>query len=162
MNLKPLDNLIAFYRNLHRSMLDAADAAIMASADNITDLNRQQLTQGVDEKGQPITYQKRRQSELNSTGAYTEKYAKYKNKYGRQTSVVDLKLTGEYVNSLRLDRVSVGVYRIYAEQNEDLQYILEDNYTNKIHGLTDQNLQQVSSNLVPRIDAEIQRLIDRI
>lgn len=132
MNLQPLRNLINFYRSLKQTVEIITDESIMKYDELIANLIRDQLLNGTDGEGKKIIYKNNRTSKLAENGNYTYAYDRYKRKRGGNTSVVDLKLTGQFVNSLYLDRERIGVYKIISRNNEDLQAILVKNYGDKI------------------------------
>jgi hypothetical protein len=47
-------------------------------------------------------------------GTYTTAYAKYRAKYGLQTRFIDLKFTGDFLDSFQLHHEGSGVFRIVA------------------------------------------------
>jgi hypothetical protein len=156
MNLQPLRNLIAFYKDLPNIVFRMADEAVMSLSDWIIEQNINQLSRGTDANGKPLKYARPRSTPLNASGAYTNPYSKYKSKKGGQTAVVDLKQTGEFYGSLILDRERAGVYKIISLSNADLLDVLNKMYTPDITGLNQSN----TSVLVSKLGEEINRRIN--
>jgi hypothetical protein len=132
------------------------------NSSELLDINRDQLEAGTDSEGRDLKYKRKRVSKIE--GVYTQNYSRFKAKRGGNTLHVDLKLSGNFLNSLRLDHKRLGVFKIYAETTGfDLQKELEWNYGKDIFGLTDENLQRFADkNLKPYIEFEIEQLIKTI
>jgi hypothetical protein len=105
---------------------------VQETSDTILELNQQQMEQGIDQDGEKIHWLK------DSHYPYTRQYANRKSKLGLQTSVVDLKLTGNFYrsNKIRIESDEVDYFN-----DGELGDILEKNYGKQIFGLTDENKQ---------------------
>jgi hypothetical protein len=166
MNVEGLDKLKTLIRTLKtlpKEVLKSADSAMVNNSSDLLDMNRKQLQgSGTDSEGKRLEYQHPRVSKV--AGSYTTNYNRFKRKQGGNTSFVDLTLSGNFLNSLRLDHARLGVFKIYAETSGfDLQRELEWNYGKDIFGLQDANLQKFADqNMKPYIEFEIEQLISKI
>lgn len=161
--LDKLQRLVTFYKELPQNVLKSADTAMVNNSSELININISQLKNyGEDSEGKKLKYSYPRKSP--TSGAYTTAYKRFKeNKYGGQTSFVDLNLTGELLGSLRLDHKSIGTFEIYSESNADLLDILKRAYTQDIVGIQSKQMQNFATmNLKPSIENEVEQLINRI
>lgn len=161
--LDKLEKLILILKNLPKEVLKSADTAMVNNSKELLDYNRDQLKQtGTDSQGKSLRYKHPRKGKV--TGVYTQAYNRFKGKQGGNISFVDINLSGEFLNNLRLDHTKIGLFRIYSETSGfDLETELKWNYGNDIFGLWDTNLQKFCDiNLKPEIEFELETLITRI
>lgn len=163
MSFQQLDALIEFYKTLPDKVLRSADAAMVMNSAEFVELNKSQIRdEGKDSLGHKLKFAYPRKTPV--SGSYTKKYKRFKEtKYGGQTSFVDWTLTGELLDSLRLDHETLGEFKIVSETNADLLDVLLRNYTPEALGLQKQNLQSFAdNNIKPIIQNDIETLISRI
>ncbi|MBG8556163.1 hypothetical protein [Hymenobacter guriensis] len=114
----------------------------------LLDINRGYLEAGKLPDGQVI-----------QPGGYSPAYAKFKAKYGKfkNTAYVDLKLTGEFLDSLELQDTAELQYLIVAT---DEKYAFLQKY-GELLGINEADLDDfVRSILQPELDAFIGRYLD--
>jgi hypothetical protein len=166
MDLKPLEKLVRFYKDLPGNVLKSADTAMVNNSSELLEYNREQLKGGTDSETKPLRYKHNRKSKL--SGVYTAAYSKYKGRRGGNTAYVDLDLDHTFLNSLRLDHEALGRFRIGSESKvfsggTTLEDELMYNYGKDIFGLWEGNLQKFASeNLKPTIEFEVEQLINRL
>ena len=88
--------------------------------------NREQLEQGLNADGQPISKQKIRAGAT----TYAPSYAKLRRRKGLQTDHIDAKFTGKYHKSIEAKKKSVNSYELKATDPKADQ--VEDNLGNLI------------------------------
>lgn len=163
MDLSRLENLISFYEKLPDAVMLSADTSMTVNSAELIEYNKDQLkNSGEDSEGAKLQFKYPRKTK--TVGAYTAAYGRFKhNKYGGQTEFVDLSLTGETLDSLRLDHKSLGLFSIYSETNNDLLNVLMKNYTDDIIGVQENNLQEFAlKNMQPEIENDIEILIQKL
>lgn len=161
--LDKLQNLIRVLKVLPKEVRHSADIAMVNNSAEYLQLNRDQLrNNGQDSEGNQLQYKRKRVSR--AVGNYTQNYNRFKSKQGGQISFVDLTLSGNFLNSLRLDHKRIGVFRIFSETaGFDLEKELMWNYGKDIFGLQDDNLQMFcDKNLSPAIEFDIEQMLNRI
>ncbi len=96
-----LDQFISNVRQLQNAF--EPEGVLSAISEDVLQVNRARIVTGKTVSGADIEYRYPRVSPLNSTGSYTRQYSNYKSRAGGQTSFVDLKLDGTWLNSLRAE-----------------------------------------------------------
>lgn len=165
-----LQKLIKALEQMPKKTVVFADQSIVSNSEELIDLNRKQLATGRDGDERALQYKKRRKGELNSSNSYTRAYDRYKSKRGGQTNFVDLNLSGDYLRSLKLEKVKPNIFKIESDQgfggyygNFSLQEELEYNYGKNIHKISDNSMRTFANEaLKPDIEIRIENELRRI
>lgn len=163
ISLYQLERLVRFYKNLSNEILSIADNAVIDSSNELLNINRNQLEDyGQDSEGLALKYKHKRSSPVGT--AYTRAYERFKEKRGGQIQYVDLKLTGQFINSIRLDHTAKGKFKFNVDESQaDLYGILQYNYGKNILGLQEDNLQKYADKyLQPVIEYRLEQEIEKI
>jgi hypothetical protein len=113
-----------------KDVLAAFFEAVKQHEDLLKDLNNEQLNRGIDGKGQAIT------------PYYTDGYKRFKKSKGLQTSVVDLKLSGDYHRSKEVKYFGTKDIAMFSDIKVGgfgLGEHLRERYGKDIEGLTKEN-----------------------
>lgn len=156
-----LDKWIALLESVEQVAETAFTQAVEKSEDSLVELQKERMDIGLDVNGKPITYNKQRKSPLNSTGAYTNKYAKKREKAGKQTRHVDLKFTGEYQNKLKADtRKNGNAIDVDIKSDATHSVYVEKNY-NDIYGLDKFQQQEIEKDIAQEIEQKIKNHLNK-
>jgi hypothetical protein len=110
----------------------AANIAIMKTRDKLGDLNRKQLSEGIRADDEKMHWMQ------DNHYPYVKPYARIRENMGLQTDFVDLKVTGDFWNSI--DVIPENDEVIFFSMDDKAQY-LEENYSKEIFGINDKNLE---------------------
>ena len=112
----------------------AANETINFTSKELADLNREQLAKGIRADNELVHWLK------DGHYPYTKQYATFKaNKFGGNTSVVDLNLGKKFIESIKAE---LKGEEIEFEGTSRMAQYLEPNYSSEIYGLTDDNLEK--------------------
>jgi hypothetical protein len=111
------------------------------------DANREQLEQGVNADGEPITKQKIRAGAT----TYSKGYAKQRKRKGLQTAHIDAKFTGKYHNSIKAKKKGKD-YELKATDSK--ANTVEENLGNLV-GLNERAVIEVEKALKTELEALI-------
>jgi len=138
-----------------------ADNVISKEKADLIGANKEQLNeQGKGSDDKSLVYLKPRSGKLNSSGAYTDRYDKFKSKKGKQTDHVDLRLSGKFQRGITLVKFDRNHW-VYVG-NDDKTLILEANYGDHILGITEDNLQIFSSAVMePALQNKVDNYLTR-
>lgn len=152
----PLTAIISKLETIQRIAENSMEKSVEDSEQTLIELQKERMDMGLDVNGNFIEYNKRRTSELNETGAYTKKYAKYKSSRGGNTSVVDLELTGDYKNSLKAETKKTGKgIDVDIKSNVSHAKYIEKHYDD-IYGLDKRQQELIEKVITRQIETDIE------
>jgi len=128
---------------------------LRAGADVVVIVSHRIKQEGKDASGNTLETKS-----VNRTGAYSSRYAKVRKEAGRQTSRVDLNMTGKMMldyNLTERSKKSVGVGFMSEESDTKANY-LEEYYGNEIFIPSESEEDDIMDDAMERIE----RLIDKI
>lgn len=157
----PLDSLIAKLEKIQEVSENAMVEAVERSEETLVKLQKERMDLGLDVNGNPIEYNKPRRSELNSTGAYTKSYDKYKSSKGKQTRVVDLELTGSYKRGIQAE-TKKGFHEVNVDisSNSETAKFVEKNYDN-IYGLDKSQQTLIENDISKEVEMKVTNFLNR-
>jgi hypothetical protein len=126
MSLQAFKDTINKFKRIRSEGTNLVSQSLDANLDLFGDMQRERIAKGKNAEGDKLEYNKRRTSALNSTGAYTRQYSKFKSSRGGQTSHVDLNLSGKYTNQIKAKRI--GATKIQVESSDSKAEKIEGNY----------------------------------
>ena len=158
MSVAQLKATIEKLKNLKEKVSKEADRIVQSESESFALYNALQLSKtGLDSDDKPLRYGKKREGVLNSSGAYTKAYDRYKRKLGGQTTYIDLNLSGEFQRGIKLEQVERN-YFIFVSEVEYEKY-LRSNYGDAILGINEKNLDKISHE---RIEPQLQYYVDKL
>ncbi|WP_293916539.1 MULTISPECIES: hypothetical protein [unclassified Sphingobacterium] len=139
MSFEALDNLVSRVRSgtSDGSLDDYVSSSLKANRNTISDYNREQLESGMD-------------SELRDLGIYKD--FNYKNRW----RPVDLKLTGDFHNSIK---PKFGSKDFEITSNDQKADMLQDKYGDDILGLTLEDIHELGEDITGQVQNGIRSKI---
>lgn len=149
MGEEKLQEVVNKLKRLKSFVSEKMDEVVELNAKGFEDEARRTLAIGENPYGKKLEYQKLRFSPTGSNG-YTVAYTKYKDKRGGNTGYVNLKLSGDFWESIRLTKVEKNNF-VFTSEDEKYPY-LNANYGDVL-GVKEQILQAFTTKqLEPRIN----------
>ncbi len=144
-------DLIEKLKSLPSFVEDKADEAIESDKEHILDLNKaQMLVAGVDNEGI-------------SLGDYSPKSVQIRQKKGLQTDHIDLRFTGDFQDSLRIDKKKKAEFDLTATDGKwagnEITPNLSQQWPDAL-GLTDDNEDKVTENTTGHIEREAEKYFE--
>jgi len=155
MSVEALQNTVNKLKRIRSAGNTITAQIIDTQLKEIADSQRERIDKGVNADGGELEYNKSRSSPLNSSGAYTRQYDRYKKKRGGQTQHVDLKLTGSYQNQIKAQRQ--GLTKVEIGSADSKAPFIEGNY-NSIYGFTPQQ----KAELIAKIKLQVYRVVKTV
>jgi hypothetical protein len=125
----------------------AANDTISKTEKELADFNRAQLKQGQRSDNEKVHWLK------DSHYPYVKPYARKRQKMGLQTDVVDLNVTNTFYDSIDAKQNAEDI--IFDGHSDKAKY-QEEHYSNKIYGITDENLEKYTeSTFEPKFFEEL-------
>ena len=156
-DLKELDKLIKRLALIDEFVQTEADNIIRKDRKILIDQNRAQMKEtGTDGIGDNLEYQRIRKSPVR--GAYTEQYAKYKEKRGGTTAYVDLYLSGKFHKSIELFQLGIGEWK-FTSTDEKYNFLIE-NYGENILGVNDEFLDRYSDTMEDKLNIKVDKYLN--
>lgn len=123
-------------------------------------MQRERISKGKTTDGENIKYKGRRAGRLNPSGSYTIAYTAFKNRRGGQTKHVDLKVTGEWQDSIEAfvkDKTAIHIDSMEVSGRDDF---INDRYK-KIFGVDDKQKEVLTKRAEPVILKAIKKHLQR-
>lgn len=145
--MEDVDVLIRKLEGIEEFVRDSVDAAIEIEEEAIVDLNRSQLqVQGVDAMGKGL-------------GEYTPLSKTLRAEAGLQTEYVDLKFTGAFQDSLKIDKKSDTSYELIATDPKWTSTTdLQDRFPDAV-GITKENEVVVTGIIIKKVDIDLRNYL---
>lgn len=143
-------DLIDYLESLRKIDIEkAAIFAIETNSKELADDNREQLNEGIRSDNETVHWLK------DNHYPYVKPYARKRQKAGLQTEIVDLNFNGDFVSSID---AKIQGDDILWDGHTDIAKYQEMNYSKKIYGVTDENLNQtIETGIEPAFIAEVGR-----
>lgn len=147
---KTVEDLIAKLKNLPEFVKKVGSGNIEESKDDILNLNKEQmLTKGIDADGAPL-------------GDYAPESVEIRKEKGLQTDHIDLRFTGEFQDSMKLNKQG-DKFEIDATDpkwdGNALARSLRDQWPDAL-GLTDESEEAVTKKLTDKISSAVDKYLD--
>lgn len=155
MSIAKLEKLISKLSNLDTFIINESDKIIAKNQKVLISQNVQQMEEGKEYTEGDIEYKPTRKSPAGKYGKYSKGYEKYKEGYGGEVRVVDLRLTGEFHRSIALLQMNPGVWRFVSE-DEKAPFLIA-NYGTDIFGIAEERLDIFSTGM----GVELQQRVDK-
>jgi hypothetical protein len=123
--------------NVHKAIVET----FRETSEVLVAMNKQQLSEGKRSDDEKIHWLK------DGHYPYTKPYARFKSAQGLQTKVVDLKLRGDFYESIG---AKVNEKDIEFNGSSEIAKYLEENYSANIYSVTDENTEKyIDQNFTP-------------
>lgn len=149
MTLQALYNKVSKF-DLKKVVLEIFNSSSFSH--EVAQLIQKQLEQGISKSGKPI------KNLQTGSDKYSQAYGRYRQELGLQIKHFDIKVTGDWWNSIGIGDVNLTVFEILAEQGEKNDN-LNELFGSQLLGLTSESLSQLINDfffpvLKERIEAE--------
>lgn len=147
-------------RNLDANVTAKGAEILKPASGYMIAIQKQRILSGKTHTGEDIQYNKPRVN-TPSSAAYTRRYVKFKEKRGGQTSHVDLKLDGKFLNSMAAMAENEAFVITFSDGNTGKVQGIFSNYDNLI-GITEEETIDLNELIKPNLIDQIQNSLIKL
>ena len=151
---KKLQEVINKLRKINEFVSTEMDVIVQREETRFVKANNDALDQGQNSEDDTLHYLKPR---VDNTDPYTNKYSKYKRRVGGRTSVVDLKLSGDWRRAIKLIKTKKNTFVL--DSSDYKTDFLESNYGEDILGIQESKLDIISKDMEVKINKSVDNYI---
>lgn len=148
--MSSLEHVINKLRNIRGMVENGISAALTINKERLEDMQRERLEKGINAEGNELERVKPRKD--GKTSSYSPSYKRTRRKQGLQDRVPDLKVTGDFHDGIRAQKVGKKKITIYS--NDYKNKFLTTQYDG-VFGFSPDQRQQVKSLFIPIIEQTI-------